>query len=326
MRHFSFDNLTFTRLEPVRIEVVGGSRPRLTLEHKTNKQRFFLKTYRYNPREVWAEMFASQLGEEAGFKIQAVSLKKVPQNLADIFRRNFKDHLPENWHPVGALVRNVFPKNHELLYGAQIIGTASDPVTLEQIEKDIRARYLDSEDLLQSFADMIVFDAWIGNMDRHHENWAIYQRNVVVQFSLFKLTKEQRELIKHRRGFTPLFDHGSSLIFELDEKQVKYYLKHLDQFTDVYILGKNYALILGSDGERLNIYQVIENQIKSDKKWAKRFRNSIERIVTVNSLTVARLILQMPTAGELDYSQDRKDLLYYSLEKRKAILREHLSR
>jgi len=271
-------------------------------------------------------MFASQLGEEAGFKIQAVSLKKVPQNLADIFRRNFKDHLPENWHPVGALVRNVFPKNHELLYGAQIIGTASDPVTLEQIEKDIRARYLDSEDLLQSFADMIVFDAWIGNMDRHHENWAIYQRNVVVQFSLFKLTKEQRELIKHRRGFTPLFDHGSSLIFELDEKQVKYYLKHLDQFTDVYILGKNYALILGSDGERLNIYQVIENQIKSDKKWAKRFRNSIERIVTVNSLTVARLILQMPTAGELDYSQDRKDLLYYSLEKRKAILREHLSR
>lgn len=325
MRHFSFDNLTLARLDPIRLEVIGGSRPRLTLEHKTNKQRFFLKSYRHNPREVWAEMFASQLGKETGIKIQAVSLKKIPSDLAHIFRSNYKDYLPEDWHPVGALVRNVFPKNHELLYGAQIIGTASDPVTLEQVEADIRSRYLDSEDLLQDFSDMIVFDAWIGNMDRHHENWAIYQKNVVVQFSLFTLTKEQREMIKRMRGFTPLFDHGSSLLFELDEKQVAYFLGHLDRFTESYILGKKYALILGSDGEQLNIYEVIARQLKTSGKWAKRFRKSIQKIAAVNSLTVARLILEMPTGGELDYGQDRKNLLYYSLEKRREILKEYIS-
>lgn len=132
-------------------------------------------------------------------------------------------------------------------------------------------------------------------------------------------------MIKRMRGFTPLFDHGSSLLFELDEKQVAYFLGHLDRFTESYILGKKYALILGSDGEQLNIYEVIARQLKTSGKWAKRFRKSIQKIAAVNSLTVARLILEMPTGGELDYGQDRKNLLYYSLEKRREILKEYIS-
>lgn len=324
MRHFSFDNLTFAKLDPVRLEVVGGSRPRLTLEHTRNRQRFFLKSYRHNSREVWAEMFASQLGEHIGISIQAVSLKKIPPHLAKVFRDNYKDYLPDDWRPVGALVRNVFPKNHELLYGAQIIGTASDPVTLEQIEDSIRDRYLDSDDLLQAFADMIIFDAWIGNMDRHHENWAIYQKNVAVQFSLLKLTKEQRESIKHMRGFTPLFDHGSSLLFELSDDDVRHYLSNKELFKSKYILGKRYALILGIKGRPMNIYRVIEEQMRLKTKWARRFRKSITKIACADSLLVARLILQMPTGGDLEYSQDRKSLLYYSLEKRREILKEYL--
>lgn len=93
MRHFSFDKLTFTNLDPVKIEVIGGSRPRLTLEHVSNKQRFFLKSYRHNTREVWAEMFASQVGELIGIDIQAVSLKRIPDNLATIFRKNYTNYL-----------------------------------------------------------------------------------------------------------------------------------------------------------------------------------------------------------------------------------------
>ena len=323
MRHFSFDNLTFAKLEPLRIEVVGGSRPRLTLEHKRNRQRFFLKSYRHNSREVWAEMLASQLGEQVGIPIQAVSLKKIPPHLAAIFRDNFKDYLPENWRPVGALVRNVFPKNHELLYGAQIIGTASDPVTLDTIEQSIRRRYLDGEDILQAFSDMIIFDAWIGNMDRHHENWAISQKNMIIQFSLLKLTKEQREVIKRTRGFTPLFDHGSSLLFELDDDHVSRYLQDKERFEHQYILGKKYALVLDVHGKAKNIYEIIKEHLETRTPWAKRFRKSIEKISKADSLSVARLILQMPTGGELDYSQDRKNLLYYSLERRRDILKSY---
>lgn len=217
-------------------------------------------------------------------------------------------------------MRNVFPKNHELLYGAQIIGTPSNPVTLEQVEESLRSRYLDSEDLLQKFADMVIFDAWIGNMDRHHENWAIFQKNVVVQFSLFSLTKEQRELLKRKRGFTPFFDHGSSLLFELSDAQVQRYVNNHELFERQYILGKKYALLLASDGSRKNIFEIIQEHIVGNDAWSKRLKKSITKVTKADSLSVARLILQMPTGGDLDYSQERKNLLYYSLERRKGIL------
>ena len=324
MRHYSFEELSFDRYKEAKVGVFGGSRPRILLKHKQNNQQFFLKTYRHNTREIWAEMFASQLGAAAGFNIQSVSLKKVPARAAQIFKNNFGSYLPTNWQPVGALVRHAFPQNHELLYGAQIIGTATEPVTLEDIEKSIRSRYLDSEDILQAISDMIIFDAWIGNMDRHHENWAISQKNIASQLSLVSLSQNQRaELIKRRR-FTPLFDHGSSLLFELDENKVEHYNNMRQIFESSYILEKKYALLLSIDGNKKNIFVIIDEHMGSNTKWSKRFKKSIEKVCVVDDLYVARMIHEMPTGGSLDYSDNRKKLLYYSLRRRKELLIKYL--
>ena len=60
------------------------------------------------------------------------------------------------------------------------------------------------EDLVQ-FAGYLVFDALIGNTDRHHENWALLKREVVPT--------------EHR--LAPSFDHASSLGRELrDERRI----------------------------------------------------------------------------------------------------------
>lgn len=324
MRHYSFDKLSLDRFVPVKIEVSGGSRPRLILKNLANNQRYFLKTYRHNTREIWAEMFAAQLGKYAGFHIQAVSLKKFPGGIDKLFLDKYGTYLPEDWQPVGALVRNVFPKDHEQLYGAQIIGTATEPVTLEQIEESIRKRYLDSEDILQDFADMVLFDAWIGNMDRHHENWAISQKNVTVQMSLLGLSRRERDEIKKRRKFTTLFDHGSSLLFELDDQKVGIYNANRGDYERDYILGRKYALLLASDVSHKNTFEIIREHIGAESKWARRFRSAMKKIACVDDLEVARMILEMPTDGELAYSGDRKKLLYYSLRRRREILQEIL--
>lgn len=323
MRHFSFDTISNT-YKPVKIEVIGGSRPRLTLEHKRTKQKFFLKSYRHNTREIWAEMLASKLGELAEIDIQYVSLKRLPKYLSDIFEEHYTNYLPAGWKPIGALVRNIFPKKHEQLYGSQIIGTASDPVSLQRIEDAIRATYLDSEDLLQKFSDMVVFDAWIGNMDRHHENWAVTQTSISQQLGLFSLSRPEREALIKKRQFTQLFDHGSSLLFELGEEKVERYLADRNLFVRQYIIGKKYALLLGVDGERLNIFDILAQNVSKNTKWRPRIKRSIQKILDVDSLKVAQLILQMPTDGALNYSLGRKSLLYFSLEQRKAILKSIL--
>lgn len=58
---------------------------------------------------------------------------------------------------------------------------------------------------------MVVFDAWIGNMDRHHENWAVTQTGIARQLALFGLSREERDALKRKRQFTQLFDHGIAL-------------------------------------------------------------------------------------------------------------------
>ena len=60
MRHYSFEVLNTKTYRPTRVEVIGGSRPRLTLVHQINNKKYFLKSYRHNTREVWAEMLASR--------------------------------------------------------------------------------------------------------------------------------------------------------------------------------------------------------------------------------------------------------------------------
>lgn len=324
MRHYDFKELNIKNFKEAKVEVSGGSRPRIILKHKSNNQQFFIKTYRHNTREIWAEMFASKLGEAAQFDIQAVSLKKFPAQAEIIFRNKFGDYLPNSWVPVGALVRHAFPKGCEILYGAQIIGTDKSPVTLKEVEKGIRDRYLDSEDILCSIADMIVFDAWIGNMDRHHENWAISQKDIVAQLTLLKPTKQQREGLKRGRGFTPLFDHGSSLLFELGEEKVERYYNNRDLFEKSYIRGKKYGFILSTDCQKKNIFDILSDHAQQRTDWLKRFKRAFSKINKVDDLTIARMILLMPTDGELKYGQKRKELLYYSLRRRKEIMKNIL--
>lgn len=192
------------------------------------------------------------------------------------------------------------------------------------MEKGIRDRYLDSEDILCSIADMIVFDAWIGNMDRHHENWAISQKDIVAQLTLLKPTKQQREGLKRGRGFTPLFDHGSSLLFELGEEKVERYYNNRDLFEKSYIRGKKYGFILSTDCQKKNIFDILSDHAQQRTDWLKRFKRAFSKINKVDDLTIARMILLMPTDGELKYGQKRKELLYYSLRRRKEIMKNIL--
>jgi hypothetical protein len=66
-----------------------------------------------------------------------------------------------------------------------------------------------SFDGLDLFLGYLLFDAWIGNSDRHHENWAIVQRG------------EQRLL-------APTYDHGSSMGRNETEERVKVRLEGTD--------------------------------------------------------------------------------------------------
>ncbi|MFH1546613.1 MAG: hypothetical protein ABIE14_04510 [Patescibacteria group bacterium] len=321
MKHYEINELDFGSYRPEKLEVVGGSRPRLTLLKKgISSQKHFLKSYAHNPREIFAEFLASKLGKLAGLEIQTVNIKTFPKPLEEVFRKEFsmakkkggEPLLPKDWEPIGALVKNIFPGGFEIRYGSQIVGSNDKRLRLEEIGAEIRKRYYDAEDLLQSLADMIIFDAWIGNMDRHHENWGIVEH--------FDIRNGQEVIdpivLKNKRYFTPLYDHGSSLLFELGNTEVEKYLNDKNLFQESYVFGKSYTFILDDKGKKKNIFDLIDCYIKKNKAWKKRLVKSIEKFEKIDNLDVAKIILQMPSNPRIDYSAKRRKLLFLSLSDR----------
>jgi len=294
-------------------EPVGGSRPRLLLSKKTTKLKYFLKTYCHDSREIFSELLGSELGKLLGLNIQKVSVRVVKGSIEAEFR---KRRIPPDWKPIAALVRNAFKKDFDILYGKGVVGGDTEHFKLADIEKAIRARYYAPDDIFVSFAKMVVFDAFIGNMDRHHENWGIAEHRSV---RAGQTALDPKELVPSRE-FATLFDHGSSLLFELDEARVEFFLKNLDAFESGYILGKSYSFFLDENGGESNIFILIRDCLKNDT-WKKFFKKAIKDMFNdVASLDIARLILKMPRHEYVEFSDNRKSLLFESLVRRKKQL------
>jgi len=319
MKHYEIKELDFSAYTPTTLEVVGGSRPRLTLEKGRTKQKHFLKSFTHNSREIFSEFLASKLGQLVGLKIQKVWIKVFPKKLEALFRSKYPNIIHKRWKPIGALVRNIFPKGFSIRYGSQIVGKPDKRLKLSEISSALKLRYYAHQDLLACFVDMIVFDAWIGNMDRHHENWGIVEHDVI-RFGQKVIVPK---ILIDKRYFTQLYDHGSSLLFELDEGKIERYLKNQKDFIDNYICTGSYTFLLDEDGNTDNIFNLIEFYIK-DPKWKPLFKKAIERIVKVDRLNVAKVILQMPNHDLIDYNENRRKLLYNSLLIRLDILEDIL--
>lgn len=309
MKHFTVQEIDLNKYKAITgpIEVVGGSRPRLTLTHKDTNQRFFFKTYTHNPREVWAECLASHIAELVGIDAQMVTIKTAPKDLVDAMRSRYGKVLPTHWKSVGTLARNIFQKNIEITYGSAIVETPTKGLTLDQIQMHIARKYYAAEDLLQAFSDMVVFDVLIGNMDRHHENWGVCEDKKYKQQVLFDKSK----LVALRR-FTPLFDHGSSLMFELSDSDVDSIIAD-EQKLERYVDGVKFGFLLDIDGYKTNPFHLLNQHIEQNTSWRSRIKKSLQKIKSLDLLALAELIIQMPTPEALEYNSRRRTLLYKSL-------------
>jgi hypothetical protein len=274
MKHYTIEQIDHSRYKPeVKIEAVGGSRPRIILVHSKTGSTYIFKTYSHNSREVLAECLASHLGLILGVPIQQVVIKRLSPPLVKWLKQHKRQNLPKDWQPIGTLARNIFPKGQEIMYGQNIVNTSSGSLSLEEIEAAIRKQYYAPDDLLDSFAQMIVFDAVIGNMDRHHENWGVIETVRYKQQVMFG-----KKTLINQRWFTPLYDHGSSLLFELAESDVDRYFIDEALLRSKYIFGAKYSFVKDSHGEKENVFTVIKSHINENTSWGKRFKKPLNHL------------------------------------------------
>ncbi len=165
------------------------------------------------PRETsgddWAEKITAELGAAIGPPCPRVELARVGVQRGSITR----SFLPNTASGAVRLVHGneilwklnpSYPKAERRRVRQHTVDAVMDCLETYPVQPpDGRHRHSDGHVLTacDCFAGYLAFDAWIGNQDRHHENWG------VLLVPLFELSHER--LLSLR--LAPSFDHAASL-------------------------------------------------------------------------------------------------------------------
>lgn len=259
----------------------GGTREKRILQDHNDNSWYFKRSERkpgwgdvpdkYYKDEFWSEIIAYQIGRMLGLNILrydvALSNSQIGC-LSPSMINTEKEQLVEVGRYMITYNPNFAPENnatrHEYTY--QLLRH-----TLEYFQLD---RF--QENVLQT----LVFDALIGNSDRHQENWAfIYDSfldDVDIDFTPLteRLTSEftgkvirnvianERELRKlNIKKFAPIYDSGSSLGRELTEERIGKMLNN-PQMIDAYINRGTSELHWGDKKKKphLELLQLIKKE------------------------------------------------------------------
>ncbi|NMM63711.1 hypothetical protein HBE96_13720 [Clostridium sp. P21] len=185
--------------------------------------------------EYWAEKIASQLAEVLEIECAKVDI--------GTFRGR-----------VGSMSYMILNDEEELIEGIQYITKiykeynqdkfidykTAEPYSINMILQSIKETGLEKD-----FLAIPIFDALIGNSDRHHSNWGIVRNKVSGHIRI-----------------SPLYDNGSSLCCLIDPKDVPNFLRDKMRFESL-IFGKSKSMIRWTKPNRIRHFELVE-YIKSE--------------------------------------------------------------
>jgi len=266
----------------------GGTRDKkIYLNPEDGELYYFKQSYNKGQRnykhEFWSEIIASEIGLLLGFDI-------LPYHIA--IRGNV----------VGCISKSMINQaSEELIEGGKYLQAFDITFNPENIK--LRYQYsfdlirnslnnLKKEKHLKEIIEVIVFDALIGNSDRHQENWAIINVHTDISESLSLIEKglnngkledipnwllkvfkaiytvkgklrpefqKAKLLLPKQTRFAPIYDSGCSFGRELDDQRVNQLLN--DELEINRYLEKGLAEIHWK-GLKINHFELINNLLK----------------------------------------------------------------
>lgn len=213
----------------------GASEKKWLINSKTNQKGIFkfpkdMGTGK-TTGEYWAEKVAFQLAEILGIECAKVDIG------------TFKGR-------VGSMSYMILNEDEELIEGIQYITNiykeynqdkfidyrTGEPYSIKMILQSIKKTGLGND-----FLTIPIFDALIGNSDRHHSNWGIVKN---------KLNGNIR--------MSPLYDNGSSLCCLIDDEYASSFLRDKRRFESL-IFGKSKSMIRWENQNRIRHFELIQH-------------------------------------------------------------------
>lgn len=196
---------------------VGGKAPKWVLTSLTDANDFYIaKLGATNGRaETFTELFNNQLGEALGFEMAHSGVARLDEDIY-FLTKNFRSPTERLVHG-SLMIEEVFGtkqeterihyKSEQAFYSIDFLKGVIDAFCKN-----------DAPAVFGKFIDMLVFDALLGSMDRHAQNWGVLQGT--------NLPESYR--------FSPIFDSARALLWSLPEAKLLAYNKN-EQLLRKYV-------------------------------------------------------------------------------------------
>jgi len=282
----------------------GGTRAKNIYTNPEDEREYFFKCskklptgeFRY-PSEFWSEIIASKIGQWLDFDV-------LDYNIA--FDKNHEQKVGCISKSMVIHTDNKLSEGIEFLRGfdpTYIPSKNEDRYTVDFIRDTLEYYELSNE--IPKMVEMVIFDAIIGNSDRHQENWGFISdfnktiENIEhrikhkgtgflmrVYLKLFRFyarvasqDENQKLNLKYKAGlietnFSPIYDSGCCLGRELEEKKI-YKMLADEKMIQKYISNGRSEIRLIQGKKKPKHFNVIE-ELKTAYKDL--FKDNLKRI------------------------------------------------
>jgi hypothetical protein len=256
-----------------RREEAMGTKEKFWFDHPELGTCLF-KYSRDNTGEDWAEKIAAELCEALGLthaKQELAIYQKSKGTISPKMLTTGQDLTHGNDVLVGMV--SSYPRMEKYNVSQHTLGNVLQAMISPEVQLPLDWKPPPLIDrAVDTFVGYLLLDAWIGNGDRHHENWGL-------------ISTSDRTI-----HLSPTYDHASSLGRELtDEKR----LERLQNKSIGAYLGKNYSAFYAQSGDRkpLTTLAAFQSAAEVHPQAAKAWRMQLSAI---SSDWIEQLLCRIP--------------------------------
>ena len=259
-----------------------GSRVKKIVIDKDGKKAFFKYQGKdYLVSEACSEKMSYEIAKILGYDCARIELAKDEEGTIGVLNYLFVD-IGATEHIDAVSYLNIHDDERPNYY------------TISNIKKVLDE--LDKE-LFYDFIKIMIFDALVGEQDRHEENWGI-------------------ERVGEKYKISPLYDNGCSLLRNFrDEVYAEKYYSGIKNF-DAYI-NKSETLIYKEDNKKK--YKHFELIRYLNDKYHEIVQNEIKKLDNFTDEIISDIVNKIP--NDL-LTEKHKEYIIYYLKKRRDIMLE----
>lgn len=257
----------------------GARRKKLGLDKNKKITMFKYEHENYECSEACSEKMAYEIAKVLGYKCAKIELAKDTENNIGVLNYLFSDREKSPHTDIVTYLNKESNERSEYYIVSNI------KKTLDEIDKS----------LFQGFIRIMVFDALIGEQDRHEENWGITEKN-------------------GKYSISPLYDNGDSLLREFKNKDMLKKFQNGERDFDAYI-NRSKTLIYKEDKKkRYKHFELIDFLNKNYHEMVKTEIDNLNKLTDNDiDLIVNRIPSELLTNGQKEYIicylRKRRDIL-----------------